>query len=274
MSSSTNTPKKNTSVQGAFWVVALLAAVAVGFITRPTWSPHVDAFVKSFRADISASRNQDHANHAQPDDHAGHAGHDESRSMGMEDSIKLTRLQQKNLGLKTAKVKTSDFTKHVVVPALVVDRPGRSKVQITAHAAGIVTDVFPLERQIVDPGTPLLGIRLIHEDIVALQSEFLQLLSRRDVIMKECRRLEKMGPDIVAGKRIVEKRNQLEIAKNEISSTRQSLCSPYRPTPTLMTQVIRNGAQVNHRLLQMPILNTTFSPSRFSRDRLCRPDKL
>ena len=231
MPTSTNQPKKTTNTRSALWMVALLAVVAIGYSTHSIWSPKVDGLVASFRSDESASMHQGHAGHQEPETdghaghsgHSGHASHDDSGAAGMEDSIKLTALQQKNLGLKTATVSTSDFTKYVVVPALVVDRPGQSKVQITAHAAGIVTDVFPLERQIVEPGTPLLGMRLIHEDIVSLQAEFLKSLSRRDVLMRECRRLEKMGSDVVAGKRIIEKRNQMDLAKNELASLRQSL---------------------------------------------------
>jgi len=234
MPSPTNQPKETTNARGAFWMVALLAVVAIGYATRSVWTPHVDAMVASFRSDQSASMHQGHAGHDVPHSdhhaghashagHAGHASHDDSDATGMEDSIKLTPIQQKNLGIKTATVSTSDFTKYVVVPALVVDRPGQSKVQITAHAAGIVTDVFPLERQVVEPGTPLLGMRLIHEDIVSLQAEFLKSLSRKDVLMRECRRLEKMGSDVVAGKRIIEKRNQMDLAKNELAALRQSL---------------------------------------------------
>ena len=228
MSSPTNQPKKTTNTRGALWMVALLAVVAIGYSTRSVWTPKVDSLVASFRNDHAGSTHaghddDQHAGHDMHDDHAGHAAHDDAGATGMEDTIKLTAVQQKNLGVKTETVSTSDFTKFVVVPAVVVDRPGRSKVQITAHAAGIVTDVFPLERQIVEPGAPLLGIRLIHEDIVSLQAEFLKSLSRRDVMIKECRRLEKMGSDIVAGKRIIEKRNQLDQVKNEIASIRQSL---------------------------------------------------
>ena len=170
-----------------------------------------------------AAEADDHASHAGHADHAGHASHDDSGAAGMEDSIKLTELQQKNLGIKTAAVSSSDFTKYVVVPALVVDRPGRSKVQITAHAAGIVTDILPIERQVVEPGMPLLEMRLIHEDIVSLQAEFLKSLSRKDVLMRECQRLEKLGADVVAGKRVIEKRNEVDLAKNELASLRQSL---------------------------------------------------
>lgn len=140
MPSSTNQPKKTSKAQGAFWLVAILAVVAIGYVTRPVWTSRVDSMVASFRSDQSSSMHQGHAGHdaAEADDHASHAGHaghaghashDDSGAAGMEDSIKLTELQQKNLGIKTAAVSSSDFTKYVVVPALVVDRPGRSKVQ-------------------------------------------------------------------------------------------------------------------------------------------------
>ena len=139
MPTSTNQPKKTTNTRSALWMVALLAVVAIGYSTHPIWSPKVDGLVASFRSDESASMHQGHAGHQEPETdghaghsgHSGHASHDDSGAAGMEDSIKLTALQQKNLGLKTATVSTSDFTKYVVVPALVVDRPGQSKVQIS-----------------------------------------------------------------------------------------------------------------------------------------------
>ena len=119
-------------------MVALLMVIAIGYSTCSLWIPHVDGMVASFRSN-HALGHQDraghdeadadhHGGHAMHDQHAGHASHDDSGTEGREDSIKLTAIQQKNLGVKTATIKPSDFNKYVVVPALVVDRPGRSKV--------------------------------------------------------------------------------------------------------------------------------------------------
>jgi len=72
MSTPNNQPEKTTNAQGAFWVVALLIAVAVGYSTRPIWSPRVDDFVASFRSDNAGSMHHGHAGHDEPED-AGHA---------------------------------------------------------------------------------------------------------------------------------------------------------------------------------------------------------
>ncbi len=226
MSSHIHQSTQPSNQRAAFWLVALLVTLALGYSTRSVWSPHLQALVASFGAEKTQGAHG-HAGHDElgqnRGNHDNHAGHGELTATGMEDSIRLTSRQQKNLGMTTAIVKPARFTKYVVVPAVVVDRPGRSKVQITAHAAGIVTNIFPLERQVVEPGMPLLGMRLIHEDIVSLQAEFLKMLSQKDMLIRELRRLEGIGPGIVAGKRIIEKRNQLDLLKNEIDSLRQSL---------------------------------------------------
>ena len=213
------------NLAATLWTLTLLGVLIGGYLTHPLWGGHIDALVTSFKAQPAADAG--HAGHdggAHADhDEASHADHDEPTSSGMEDSLKLTELQQRNLGLKTGVVEVSDFVKHTIVQAVVVDRPGRSKVQIAAHAAGIVTDVFQLERQVVEPGMPLLKMRMIHEDVVGLQTDFLDALSKRDMLNTELERLEQIGTEIIAGKRLINKRNELDLANSTLQSLQQSL---------------------------------------------------
>ena len=225
MSTQPQNLNKKSTLAATLWTLALLGVLIGGYLTYPIWGPHIDALVTSFKAQPAADAGHaghDGGAHADHDD-SSHADHDAPASAGMEDSIRLTELQQRNLGLKTGVVEVSDFVKHTIVQAVVVDRPGRSKVQITAHAAGIVTDVYQLERQVVEPGVPLLKMRLIHEDIVRLQTDFLNALSKKDMVNRELKRLNQIGTEIIAGKRMIAKRNELDLAESSLQSLRQSL---------------------------------------------------
>ncbi len=113
--------------------------------------------------------------------------------------MKLSPVAWKNIGLKTDVAKPSDFVKFVSVPAMVVERPGRSQIEITAPMTGVVTQVFPVEREIIEPGTPLFQLRLTHEDVVSAQSDFLTQLQNRDVINQELNRLQNIGEGVIPG---------------------------------------------------------------------------
>ena len=120
-------------------------------------------------------------------------------------------------------VTPQDFVKVVSVPAIVVERPGRSQIQIAAPMTGIVTQVYPVEREGVRPGEPLFDLRLTHEDVVSSQSEFLNKLQTLDVVKKELARLQKIGEGVIPGKRIIEQEYKRDEVSGAIEALRQSL---------------------------------------------------
>ena len=62
------------------------------------------------------------------DDHGLHEGHEESSA------LELSEVAWKNIGLRTGIVEPRDYMKTSSMPAIVVERPGQSRVD--THAAG------------------------------------------------------------------------------------------------------------------------------------------
>lgn len=169
-----------------------------------------------------ADDSHDHGGHshgqADHDDHANdHAGHDDANS------IELSDVARKNIGLKTGLVQPRSYTKTVSVPAIVVERPGRSQVSVTAPLTGIVTRVYPIEGQSLQPGEPLFALRLTHEDLVTAQREFLTAAQELDVVNREINRLESIGEGVIAGRRIVEQKYERDKIEATMHAQRQGL---------------------------------------------------
>lgn len=198
-------------------VVGLLIVAAVAFFTYERWQPWVVARWSAVASGGNPTDDHQHDDH----DHDHEPG--SGGQMASPDSVKLTPQAWKNLGLQTGEVTTSDYARTVSVPAVVVERPGRSQVQIPAPLTGIVTKVYPMEREAVTPGQPLFELRLTHEDVVSAQSEFLAALQKLDVIDRELERLKGIGEGVIPGKRIIELQYRRDEALTSIQAFRQSL---------------------------------------------------
>jgi cobalt-zinc-cadmium efflux system membrane fusion protein len=204
---STTTGSKSSSgrlVATARWAtgLALLAAIAVAGVYHETWLPDVQAWFaaqQQHQAVGDARGESGHAGH----DHEGHdhAGHDEANS------LKLSEQARKNIGLKVEKITLAPFERTIGVPGLIVERPGRSAVQITAPLTGVITRIYPILGQSVSPGEKLFEIRLTHEELVQAQSEFLRTAEELDVIQQEIDRLTKVSEGgTIAGKVVLERK--------------------------------------------------------------------
>ncbi|HIF30636.1 MAG: efflux RND transporter periplasmic adaptor subunit [Pirellulaceae bacterium] len=139
------------------------------------------------------------------------------------DTLQLSSAARKNIGLWTRVVRTQTFTKTVSVPAMIVERPGRSQVEITAPLTGIVTRVYPIEGEAIQPGQPLFDLRLTHEDLVNSQRDFLQSAENLDVVKKEIMRLESAGEGIIAGRRVIEHKYEQQKIEAALHAQKQGL---------------------------------------------------
>jgi hypothetical protein len=109
------------------------------------------------------------------------------------------------------------------MPAIVVERSGRSQVEITAPITGIVTRVYPIEGEAIQPGQRLVDLRLTHEDLVNAQREFLQSTEELDVIKREITRLESVGEGVIAGRRVLEQKYEQQKIEAALHAQRQGL---------------------------------------------------
>ncbi|MCA9203237.1 MAG: efflux RND transporter periplasmic adaptor subunit [Planctomycetales bacterium] len=217
---------------GIWWTAGIILLVVLAAVTWTFWYPAansaVDATIAVFRPSPKPTGNtqdgeaeNDHSDHshADPDhnghDHANHehtshnhdahehAGHDEASSLSLSTqgmrNIGLTPDYLKPLSLQT-------FRKSITVPAVIVERPGRTQVQVATPMTGVVTHVHAVQGEAVEPGSLLFQIRLTHEDLVQAQTEFLKTLGELDVEEREIARLRDVTTSgAVAGKLVLER---------------------------------------------------------------------
>ena len=181
------------------WIVLLLLSLSFGQGCGPK---EVDSKVDATPAEV-----QDHP----------HAGHDEATS------IQLSDAALKNVGYKPFAVKLVPYAKKNSVPAIVVERAGRSQLDVTAPMTGIVTRVYRIEGEAVDPGQPLFDLRLTHEDLVVSQRDFLRSLEELDILDREIARLKSVSEGIIAGRNILDREYARQKLNAAILSLRESL---------------------------------------------------
>ncbi|MDB4766567.1 efflux RND transporter periplasmic adaptor subunit [bacterium] len=205
-------------------ILILIAVVAYG--TQPFWIGPIQttvAYLKNESDEEPAMGHESHSSTDHDETAAGHVAHDSPDVNQNLDSIKLTEAAWTNIGLVTGVVETAEFASSNKLPAIIVERPGRSLIQIPAPVTGVVTKVFAVEQDSVSPGDPLFELRLTHEDVVTAQTSFLEHLHHRERAKKELDRLRSIGSKIIAGKRIIEQEYQYEEESERVEGLRQSL---------------------------------------------------
>ncbi len=116
------------------------------------------------------------------------------------------------------------FERTISVPGMVIERPGRSTLEITAPMAGVVTRIRAIQGEAVRAGQALFEIRLTHEDLLQLQTEFLRTVEELDVIQQEVGRLEKAAADgAIAGKTLLERKYEQQKQQAALRSQWQAL---------------------------------------------------
>jgi cobalt-zinc-cadmium efflux system membrane fusion protein len=183
-------------------VLVLLFACILALVFRDSWVPTVKELI--------------HGPSATADDHADHPAHDDSAS------LELSEQARRNIGLKTGVVEPQPYERTIVVPAMVVERSGRSQVDVTAPMTGIVTRIYIIEAEAIEPGQPLFDIRLTHEELVTSQRDFLKALEELDVVRSEIDRLAKLK-NVIEGKRQLEKQYEKQILDGTLLAQHQGL---------------------------------------------------
>lgn len=207
-------------IKWSIFVALIGVGAVVGAVSRHQWLPQANelwarATSSTGEAEVTDAPD-DHAGHDHGDE--GHEGHDEANS------LELSPQARKNIGLTTAAIQLQPYVRSVSVPALVVGRPGRSVVEVTALLGGRVTRVYPIQGDAVDPGQPLFDLRLTHEELVQAQSEFLRFAEQLDVELREIRRLEAIVESgAIPGKRLIERQYEKQKIEAVLSAQRQSL---------------------------------------------------
>ncbi len=217
-------PVRRRLLIGAAIVFSLIGIIVSGFFTFQHWGPLVRRALASGRDGAAAteavheeqSGKESEASHA----HASDAGGIDAGS----NSLVLTEKGRKNVGLTLVDVQLRDFARTISVPAMLAERSGRTKTRVAAPMTGIVTRIFPIRGEAVEPGQPLVELRLTHEDLVDKQSDLLRELEELDVVRREVARLREVTANgAVAGKRLLEQQYEQSKIEAAIRAGTQAL---------------------------------------------------
>lgn len=185
-------PFRSISV-GWLWLAGVIVLVGIGGFTLNRWWPVAQDWVRNtIAAQKKASTSDEHAHSEGQDghDHGGHAhAHDEGTS------LELSQQAMGNVGLTDdflKPVQLETFLRSITVPAIIVERPGRTRIQVSTPMAGVITHVHAVRGEAITPGTLLFEIRITADELVATQTELLKTIGGIDVENREIARLEEV----------------------------------------------------------------------------------
>jgi cobalt-zinc-cadmium efflux system membrane fusion protein len=214
------------------WFV-VLAVIGGGAATYRLWWPTVQRWVKSttsgFRPQAASGTGESAAESAAAshDESApDHVAHDDAPPAVEVQFITLSPQAMLNLGL-TAEflqpIKLSTYPKSIRVPAILVERPGRTHIDVSTPLTAIITGMHAVSDQVVEPGELLFSLRLTHEEVVNAQTEFLTLLAEIDVEQKELERLRNVAEGAIPAKLLLEREYAIERLQAQIDAQHEAL---------------------------------------------------
>jgi multidrug efflux pump subunit AcrA (membrane-fusion protein) len=197
-------------------IVAALGAAVVATVTYPRWQATAAEWWGRLSGGADSGAEDDHAHE---DEHAHDHEHDHDPN-----SIELTPQARRNIGLRTAKVQRQEFERTITVPGVIVERPGRSSIEVTAPLTGVVEEIRVIPGEAVTPGQLLFEQRLTHEELVQAQGDFLRTAEELDVLAQELARLERITRDgAVAGKALLERQYEKQRHEAALRAQKEGL---------------------------------------------------
>lgn len=237
-------------------IIVVLAAAAIAAV--PVFSPPAARSVAGFLGEWSERLSPAHSDH-DPHEHPPR-DHDEHG-----DAIELSDQALKNIAFEPYTVRLTEFVRRISIPGMIVERPGRSQLQVAAPITGIVTKINVMEGAAVEPGTPLFELRLMHEELVTVQADFVRAAETLEVVRSELRRLQSAEEGVIAGRRIIEQQYEERKLEAELRAGRQALLL-HGLSPSQIDEILTQG-----RLLQV---QTVSAPAHEHDRGDCRADHL
>lgn len=198
---------RSSSLVPTLVVTAVLVVLgATAYYARGTWKPWL---AKRLAPDEAAKEAA-----ADP-----HAGHDHSHG----DRVKLNPQAQANLKLVVEPMIPESYARTLLIPAIVVDRPGRSDRGVSTPVAGVITELKVQPGDMVKPGDPLVTVRIVSELLQNAQGDLLKAAKDLQIASENLKLLRSAPPETIAGSRIIEAENQERRARTTVSTLRQQL---------------------------------------------------
>lgn len=185
-------PFRSISI-GWLWLFGFIVLAAIGGLTLNRWWPVTQDWVRStITAQKHVSMSDEHA-HSEGQDGHDHEGHAHAHEEGT--SLELSQQAMGNVGLTEdflKPVQLETFLRSITVPAIIVERPGRTRIQVSTPMSGVITHVHAVRGEAITPGTLLFEIRITADELVATQTELLKTIGGIDVENREIARLEEV----------------------------------------------------------------------------------
>uniref|UniRef100_A0A7C2NYZ1 Secretion protein HlyD n=1 Tax=Schlesneria paludicola TaxID=360056 RepID=A0A7C2NYZ1_9PLAN len=179
---------------GWVWTACLVLTVGIGFLTFDRWWPRTQAWVQAtISGQKRASSLDEHDHGGERDDHSGHDHGDHGHAHDDASSLELSKQAMGNIGLTDEFLKPVEletFRRAITVPAIVVERPGRTRIEVSTPMAGVITHVHAVQGEAIPAGSLLFEIRITAEELVATQTELLKTIGELEVENREIVRLE------------------------------------------------------------------------------------
>ncbi len=190
-------------------------------------------------------------------DHANETPEEKARETALASnknrSIALSAIARRNLRLEYAVLEVKPFEQTASVPGMVVERSGRSTFVVSALMNGSIERVYPLAGQTIQAGDPLFELRLTHEDLVRVQTEYLDTVFALDVIDQEVKRLEQAAEGgAIAGKTLLEKQYQQQRLSGTLAAQTQQLLL-HGLTQEQIDSIHKNHSLISHVTIYAPL---------------------
>jgi len=221
-------------------IVLLAAAAGVLVLARGSWVPAAERLIAD-RARTSWRQPHDSADHDQVEraaDDLRHESYDHPHDEAA--ALPVSKQAEAKVGRDLHRVELRPFARTISVPATVVERPGRSKVQITAPFTGLVTRIHRVEGEAVTPGMPLFDLQLTHEELVEAQADFLRIAEELEVVRREVARVAGVvSQGAIAGKSLLQRQYEQQKLEAVLHAQRQRLLL-HRLTPQQVDGILKN----------------------------------
>lgn len=213
MSKTEKLPQKNYKPL-LFVAIVIGIAIAAG-ATRNLWWPRIQQLGRQAVEPATTTAPDEHDEHAGHDH--GHEGHNEAAS------IELSANGLKNIGFQAFAVEPTNYDRTLSLPAIVVERPGRSQLHVTAPLTGVITEIYSVEGEAIEPDQPLFEMRLTHEDLITAQRDYLRTVENLDVVDREIKRLNSLDTGVIAGRRILEQEYEKQKLEASLRADAQAM---------------------------------------------------
>ncbi len=209
---SSKTSQKRRIVKPLIGIALVIGLGVAAFATQNQWMPYLTSADSASQSPPALNSDDAHEGH----DH-GQAGHNESAS------IELSDRGLKNIGFEPYRIVPTEYQKTLTLPAIVVERPGRSQIHITAPLTGAISKIHAVTGEAIAPGDLMFELRLTHEELVTSQRDYLATSAKLEIVNREIQRLEGLGEGVIAGKRVLEQKYEKQKLEVELLAQEQAM---------------------------------------------------